>query len=101
MKNHDIIFQNDDSGEPLRLGQTINVIAGRYLGKTGKAHRLFVPATNQQIELLVDDEHIFVHVDEIDFKFESAELVLFMNDDDREEFLELLKDYEDGYLSSL
>lgn len=97
MKNHGIEGLEQDDSPALYLNQTVNVIAGRYKGKIGKAHRLYEIASQLQLELVVDNEHIFVYPDEIDFKFECAEIVLFMNDDDRAEHLELVKNNEQQY----
>jgi len=92
---------SQDDEPALQLGQIVNVIGGKHIGKIGKAHRLYGTQSDEQLELVVGDEHILVYSDEIDFKFKSAESALFMDDDAREEFLKRIEDYESGYLSSL
>jgi hypothetical protein len=91
----------DQTDEPsLKLGQEVTVIKGKHKGKTGKAHRLYFvgrkplgETPDQRLELIVGKEIITVKTDKLDFKFEAADLMLYMDDDERKLFLKRIEDY--------
>lgn len=90
----------------LNLHQHVTIISGPYQGKAGKVHRVREesapdkPAfSSHRIEIILDatQEHVWVSDDEIDHKFESIAISLYMDDDERAAFMARCKEFEEHY----
>ncbi len=81
----------------LKLGQEVRVVSGKHRGRKGTVHGVRSEGDSLRIELLAGDERLFVDQSEIDFKFEAAEVSLFMPEGERAEWFARLKELEEGY----
>ena len=75
----------------LEWKQIVNVVSGKHVGRSGKVERVRGEGEHGMRIELVDDagDRFFVDKEEIDHKFEAVQVVLYMDDDERAEFLEV------------
>lgn len=76
----------------LELYQVVNVVSGKYAGRSGKAHFVRTEGSSARITLLDGDMYLYVSGDEIDFKFKAIDVSLFMPDDERAEWFQRIEE---------
>jgi len=78
------------------LNQQVKVVKGKHKGKKGKVFFYHPEGDGGRITLLLDNgSYIFVDKDEIDFKFEWAEVILMMEGEERAYVQEMARAYRD------
>jgi hypothetical protein len=82
----------------LKFNQLVHVIAGKHIGKSGRAY--FVNNDNVQLKM-EDNSFIFVDREDMNYKWTFADVQLFMPEDERAEWEQKIKDIQDhGYQSN-
>jgi len=74
----------------------VKVLKGEHAGKTGQVVFYRPEGDGGRLTLLYNDKEIYVDEKDIDFKFDSVEIVLMMEDEERAYVLELSRRMRDG-----
>ncbi len=90
-------LEYDDKDWPtLELNQVVNVVTGKYAGRSGKVHFVRNEGDSTRITLIDGKEYLYVSCHEIDFKFEAVEVALYLPDEERAEWFRRIEENEEG-----
>ncbi len=95
MQKHDL-EQNDDLVS-LELDQEVNVVAGKYAGRKGKAYYIREEAKYAwRLEIKDGEESFWVDLEDIDFKPTAFRVKLMLSPEERPEFDAVVEGYKTG-----
>lgn len=81
----------------LRLNQEVNVISGPHAGKKGKAYAARDEGKSFRLTLFDDEGNfLYVNTEEIDFKFETVDIILVLPEDERAGWLARIEQLKDN-----